>query len=105
VWQESLLQKRDFQQCLACAELALSEALQQLASADSADSSSAPPPPPPHTREAWLLVITQLLAALEVCFAEDAALLADVPRYSSMARLANNLIQVAPSARALRPLP
>ncbi|CAL8249872.1 unnamed protein product, partial [Boreogadus saida] len=81
---DSLLKSRDFQQCLLCAELSLSEALQQLAAADAS----------PSAREEWLAVITQLLAAIEVCFAEDAALLANVPRSSSMARLANNLIQL-----------
>ncbi|XP_059920768.1 calcineurin-binding protein cabin-1 [Gadus macrocephalus] len=81
---DSLLKSRDFQQCLLCAELSLSEALQQLAAADAS----------PSAREEWLAVITQLLAAIEVCFAEDGALLANVPRSSSMARLANNLIQL-----------
>ncbi|CAL8347299.1 unnamed protein product [Lota lota] len=81
---DSLLKCRDFQQCLLCAELALSEALQQLAAADTS----------PSAREEWLSVITQLLGAVEVCFAEEAALLANLPRSSSMARLANNLIQL-----------
>lgn len=75
----------DCQQCLECSELALNEALQQLNSAPH----SAPP-----SKEVWVCTIRKLLDGIEVCFAKNPQLLSNVPHFSSMARLANNLIQV-----------
>lgn len=63
--------------------MALNEALQQLNSV------------PVSAKEEWVNTITQLLDGTEVCFTEDAELLSNVPHFSSMARLANNLIQVS----------
>ncbi|XP_051277894.1 calcineurin-binding protein cabin-1 isoform X5 [Dicentrarchus labrax] len=83
--QNSLLKMEDHQQCLECSELALNEALQQLNSA-----SNSPPP----TKEEWVSTIRKLLDGIEVCFTKDPALLSKVPHFSSMARLANNLIQL-----------
>lgn len=83
--QNSLLKKEDHQQCLECSELALNEALQQL--------NSAPNTSPP-TKEEWVSTIVKLLDGIEVCFTKDSGLLSNVPHFSSMARLANNLIQV-----------
>lgn len=83
--QNSLLKKEDYQQCLECSELALNEALQQL--------NSAPNTSPP-TKEEWVSTIVKLLDGIEVCFIKDLGLLSNVPHFSSMARLANNLIQV-----------
>lgn len=83
--QNSLLKLEDYQQCLECSELALNEALQQL--------SSAPHGGPP-SKEEWVCTIRKLLEGIEVCFSKDSQLLANVPHFSSMARLANNLIQV-----------
>ncbi|XP_029916295.1 calcineurin-binding protein cabin-1 isoform X2 [Myripristis murdjan] len=80
--QNSLLKQRDYQQCLECTELALNEALQQLNSV------------PVSAKEEWVNTITQLLDGTEVCFTEDSELLSNVPHFSSMARLANNLIQL-----------
>lgn len=65
--------------------MALNEALQQL-NAVPASSHSA--------KEEWVSTITTLLGGIEVCFTEDLQLLSNVNRYTSMARLANNLIQV-----------
>lgn len=83
--QNSLLKLDDFQLCLECSELALNEALQQLNSA----SHSGPP-----TKEEWVCTIRRLLEGIELCFGGDPELLSKVPQFSSMARLANNLIQV-----------
>lgn len=78
----SLLKQKDYQQCLECSELALNEALQQLNSV------------PASAKEEWVSTITQLLDGIELCFTEDQKLLSNVPHFSSMARLANNLIQL-----------
>ncbi|XP_056232219.1 calcineurin-binding protein cabin-1 isoform X2 [Seriola aureovittata] len=83
--QNSLLKLQDYQQCLECSELALNEALQQLNSA----SNSSPP-----SKEEWVSTIGTLLDGIEVCFTKDLQLLSNVPHFSSMARLANNLIQL-----------
>ncbi|XP_041793310.1 calcineurin-binding protein cabin-1 isoform X5 [Chelmon rostratus] len=83
--QNSLLKMQDYQQCLECSELALNEALQQLNSA----SNSSPP-----SKEEWVSTIGKLLDGIEVCFTKDLVLLSSVPHFSSMARLANNLIQL-----------
>uniref|UniRef100_A0A3P8Q6V5 Calcineurin-binding protein cabin-1 MEF2-binding domain-containing protein n=1 Tax=Astatotilapia calliptera TaxID=8154 RepID=A0A3P8Q6V5_ASTCA len=83
--QNSLLKLQDYQQCLECSELALNEALQQL---NSAPSSS------PPSKEEWVSTIVKLLDGIEVCFNKEAELLSNVPHFSSMARLANNLIQL-----------
>nr|XP_046242641.1 calcineurin-binding protein cabin-1 isoform X3 [Scatophagus argus] len=83
--QNSLLKMEDYQQCLECSELALNEALQQL---NSAPNSS------PPSKEEWVSTIGKLLEGIEVCFTKDSVLLSNVPHFSSMARLANNLIQL-----------
>uniref|UniRef100_A0A3Q1EPA2 Calcineurin-binding protein cabin-1 n=1 Tax=Acanthochromis polyacanthus TaxID=80966 RepID=A0A3Q1EPA2_9TELE len=83
--QNSLLKLQDYQQCLDCSELALNEALQQLNSA----SNSSPP-----SKEEWVSTIRKLLDGIEVCFSKESELLSNVPHFSSMARLANNLIQL-----------
>uniref|UniRef100_A0AAQ5YXB1 Calcineurin-binding protein cabin-1 n=1 Tax=Amphiprion ocellaris TaxID=80972 RepID=A0AAQ5YXB1_AMPOC len=83
--QNSLLKLHDYQQCLDCSELALNEALQQLNSA----SNSSPP-----SKEEWVSTIQKLLDGIEVCFNKESELLSSVPHFSSMARLANNLIQL-----------
>lgn len=85
MFQNSLLKLEDFQQCLECSELALNEALQQLTSA-------------PHgtrpTKEEWVCTIRKLLDGIEACFTKDSQLLSNFPHFSSLSRLANNLIQV-----------
>ncbi|XP_035021663.1 calcineurin-binding protein cabin-1 isoform X2 [Hippoglossus stenolepis] len=83
--QNSLLKLQDYQQCLECSELALNEALQQLNSASN---------PSPPSKEEWVSTIGTLLDGIELCFTKDSELLSNVPRFSSMARLANNLIQL-----------
>ncbi|KAM7018529.1 calcineurin-binding protein cabin-1 isoform 2-T3 [Tautogolabrus adspersus] len=83
--QNALLKLEDYQQCLECSELALNEALQQL---NSGPNSS------PPSKEEWVRTIGKLLEGIEVCFSKDLALLSNVPHYSSMARLSNNLIQL-----------
>ncbi|XP_042343404.1 calcineurin-binding protein cabin-1 isoform X2 [Plectropomus leopardus] len=83
--QNSLLKLQDYQQCLECSELALNEALQQL---NSAPSNS------PPSKEEWVSTIVKLLDGIEVCFTKHSELLSNVPHFSSMARLANNLIQL-----------
>uniref|UniRef100_A0A665U9S4 Calcineurin-binding protein cabin-1 n=1 Tax=Echeneis naucrates TaxID=173247 RepID=A0A665U9S4_ECHNA len=83
--QNSLLKLQDYQQCLECSELALNEALQQLNSS----SSSSPP-----SKEEWVSTIGTLLDGIEFCFNKDTELLSNIPHFSSMARLANNLIQL-----------
>lgn len=75
----------DYQQCLEYSELALNEALQQLTSA---------PHGGPPTKEEWVCTIRKLLDGIELCFTKDPQLLSSVPHFSSLARLANNLIQV-----------
>ncbi|CDQ86233.1 unnamed protein product [Oncorhynchus mykiss] len=81
----SLLKLKDYRQCLECTEVALNEALQQLNSV----------PVSSHTaKEEWFSTITTLLGGFEVCFTEDPQLLSNVNHYTSMARLANNLIRV-----------
>ncbi|XP_073322580.1 calcineurin-binding protein cabin-1 isoform X5 [Pagrus major] len=84
--QNSLLKMEDYQQCLDCSELALNEALQQL---NSASNNNSPP-----SKEEWVSTILKLLDGTEVCFTKDSKLLSNVPQFSSMARLANNLIQL-----------
>ncbi|XP_041854436.1 calcineurin-binding protein cabin-1 isoform X2 [Melanotaenia boesemani] len=83
--QNSLLKLQDYQQCLECSELALHEALQQL--------NSAPTGSPP-SKEEWVSTIGKLLDGIEVCFTKESELLSNVPHFSCMARLANNLIQL-----------
>ncbi|KAM7416326.1 hypothetical protein PAMA_018408 [Pampus argenteus] len=83
--QNSLLKLQDYQQCLEYSELALNEALQQF--------NSAPTSSPPG-KEEWVSTIGKLLDGIEVCFTKDLELLSNVPHFSSMARLANNLIQL-----------
>ncbi|KAI3372339.1 hypothetical protein L3Q82_022837, partial [Scortum barcoo] len=83
--QNSLLKLQDYQQCLEYSKLALNEALQQL---NSAPNSS------PPSKEEWVSTIQKLLDGIEVCFTKDSQLLSNVPHFSSMARLANNLIQL-----------
>ncbi|XP_041642921.1 calcineurin-binding protein cabin-1 isoform X2 [Cheilinus undulatus] len=83
--QNSLLKLEDYQQCFECSELALNESLQQL---NSGPSNS------PPSKEEWVRTIGKLLDGIEVCFTKDLALLSNVPHFSSMARLANNLIQL-----------
>lgn len=81
----------DYQQCLECSELALNEALQQLNST----SNNSPP-----SKEEWVSTIRKLLDGTEVCFTKESKLLSKVPQFSSMARLANNLIQVRRELKA-----
>ncbi|XP_044051592.1 calcineurin-binding protein cabin-1 isoform X3 [Siniperca chuatsi] len=83
--QNSQLKLQDYQQCLEYSELALNEALQQL---NSAPNSS------PPSKEEWVSTIGKLLDGIEVCLTKDSQLLNNVPQFSSMARLANNLIQL-----------
>lgn len=83
--QNSLLKLQDYRQCLECSELALNEALQQL---NSAAGGSAP------SKEEWVSTIRKLLDGVEICFTKEPELLSKIPHFSSMARLANNLIQV-----------
>lgn len=91
VAKNSLLKLQDYQQCLEYSELALNEALQQL--------NSAPTSSPP-AKEEWVSTIGKLLDGIEVCFTKDLELLSNVPHFSSMARLANNLIQVRKELKA-----
>lgn len=84
----------DHQLCLECSELALNEALQQLNSAPH----SAPP-----SKEEWVCTIRRLLEGIEVCLSKEPQLLSKVPHFSSMARLANNLIQVSGDAQTVPP--
>ncbi|XP_021164600.2 calcineurin-binding protein cabin-1 isoform X4 [Fundulus heteroclitus] len=83
--QNSLLKVQDYRQCLECSELALNEALQQL---NSAPGGSAP------SKEEWVSTIRKLLDGVEICFTKEPELLSKIPHFSSMARLANNLIQL-----------
>ncbi|KAM4746435.1 calcineurin-binding protein cabin-1 isoform 4-T4 [Anableps anableps] len=83
--QNSLLKLQDYRQCLECSELALNEALQQL---NSAPGGSAP------SKEEWVSTIRKLLDGIEICFTKEPELLSKIPHFSSMARLANNLIQL-----------
>uniref|UniRef100_A0A8C7DCU9 Calcineurin-binding protein cabin-1 n=1 Tax=Oncorhynchus kisutch TaxID=8019 RepID=A0A8C7DCU9_ONCKI len=83
--QNSLLKQKDYRQCLECTEVALNEALQQLHAVPASSHSA---------KEEWVSTITTLLGGIEVCFTEDLQLLSNVNRYTSMARLANNLIQL-----------
>ncbi|KAM4576045.1 calcineurin-binding protein cabin-1 isoform 2-T2 [Odontesthes bonariensis] len=83
--QNSLLKLQEHQQCLEYSELSLNEALQQLNSA----STGSPP-----SKEEWVSTIGKLLDGIEVCFTKESELLTNVPHFSSMARLANNLIQL-----------
>nr|XP_057926848.1 calcineurin-binding protein cabin-1 isoform X2 [Doryrhamphus excisus] len=83
--QNSLLKLQDYQQCLEASELAMNEALQQLNSS----TTSSPP-----AKEEWVGTIAKLLDGIEVCFTKDSQLLSNVAHFSSMARLANNLIQL-----------
>ncbi|KAK2837599.1 hypothetical protein Q5P01_014811 [Channa striata] len=83
--QNSLLKLQDYQQCFESSEVALNEALQQFNSA----SYSSPP-----SKEEWVSIIRKLLDGIEVCFNKDSELLSNVPHFSTMARLANNLIQL-----------
>ncbi|XP_054467151.1 calcineurin-binding protein cabin-1 isoform X3 [Anoplopoma fimbria] len=83
--QNALLKLEDYQQCFECSEMALNEALQQLNSA----AHNSPP-----SKEEWVSTIGELLDGTEICFIKDSELLSNVPHFSSMARLANNLIQL-----------
>ncbi|XP_047447273.1 calcineurin-binding protein cabin-1 isoform X4 [Mugil cephalus] len=90
--QNSLLKLQDYQQCLEYSELALNEALQQL---NSAPNSS------PPSKEEWVITIGKLLDGIETCFTKETELLSKVPYFSSMARLANNLIQLIDLSMAI----
>ncbi|XP_068423022.1 calcineurin-binding protein cabin-1 isoform X5 [Clinocottus analis] len=83
--QNALLKLQDYQQCFECSELALNEALQQL--------NSAPNNSPP-SKEEWVSTIGKLLDGTEICFIKHTEILSNVSHFSSMARLANNLIQL-----------
>ncbi|XP_057687849.1 calcineurin-binding protein cabin-1 isoform X2 [Corythoichthys intestinalis] len=83
--QNSLLRLQDYQQCLETSELAMNEALQQL---NSSTTSSSP------LKEEWVSTITKLLEGIDTCFTKDSELLNNITHFSSMARLANNLIQL-----------
>uniref|UniRef100_A0A3Q2YA74 Calcineurin-binding protein cabin-1 n=1 Tax=Hippocampus comes TaxID=109280 RepID=A0A3Q2YA74_HIPCM len=83
--QRSLLRLQDYQQCLETSEMALNEALQQFNSS----ASSSPP-----VKEEWVCTITKLLEGIDVCFTKDSELLSNLTHFSSMGRLANNLIQL-----------
>ncbi|KAF7199778.1 calcineurin-binding protein cabin-1 isoform X2 [Nothobranchius furzeri] len=83
--QNSLLKLQDHQQCLECSELALNEALQQLNAAPDGSSPS---------KEEWVSIIGKLLDGIDVCLTKDSKLLSNLPHLSSVARLANNLIQL-----------
>uniref|UniRef100_A0A3B4BMY8 Uncharacterized protein n=1 Tax=Periophthalmus magnuspinnatus TaxID=409849 RepID=A0A3B4BMY8_9GOBI len=90
--QNSLLRMKDYQQCLEYSELSLNESLQQLASASPTSNPS---------KEEWVNTIGKLLDGIELCFNKDTELLKNVPRFSSMARLANNLIQLIDLSMAI----
>ncbi|KAJ0068038.1 hypothetical protein NL108_015078 [Boleophthalmus pectinirostris] len=90
--QNSLLRMKEYQQCLEYSELSLNESLQQLTSASPTSNPS---------KEEWVNTIGKLLDGIELCFNKDAELLKNVPRYSSMARLANNLIQLIDLSMAI----
>uniref|UniRef100_A0A8C7Z549 Calcineurin binding protein 1 n=1 Tax=Oryzias sinensis TaxID=183150 RepID=A0A8C7Z549_9TELE len=83
--QNSLLKLQDYQQCLECSEMALNEALQQLHSAPNASAPS---------KEEWVRTIGKLLDSIEVCLTKNTELLSNISHFSSVARLANNLIQL-----------
>ncbi|XP_047237196.1 calcineurin-binding protein cabin-1 isoform X3 [Girardinichthys multiradiatus] len=83
--QNSLLKLQDYWQCLESSELALNEALLQL---NSAPGGSTP------SKEEWVVTIRKLLDGIEICFNKEPELLSKVPHFSSLARLANNLIQL-----------
>uniref|UniRef100_A0A3P9JXR1 Calcineurin-binding protein cabin-1 n=1 Tax=Oryzias latipes TaxID=8090 RepID=A0A3P9JXR1_ORYLA len=83
--QNSLLKLQDYQQCLECSEMALNESLQQLHSAPNASAPS---------KEEWVRTIGKLLDSIEVCLTKNAELLSNISHFSSVARLANNLIQL-----------
>ncbi|XP_077377463.1 calcineurin-binding protein cabin-1 isoform X2 [Festucalex cinctus] len=83
--QNSLLRLQDYQQCLETSEMALNEALQQL---NSSPSSS------PPVKEEWVSTLTKLLEGIDICFTKDSEILSSITHFSSMARLANNLIQL-----------
>ncbi|XP_067083955.1 calcineurin-binding protein cabin-1 [Osmerus mordax] len=91
--QNSLLKLKDYQQCLESTEVALNEALQQLNLTSGSCS--------PSVKEEWVSTITQLLGGIRLCFSEEPQLLSSVPRCSSMARLANNLIQLIDLSMAI----
>ncbi|KAM6954444.1 calcineurin-binding protein cabin-1 [Aplochiton taeniatus] len=84
--QNSLLNQKDYQQCFECSEVSLNEAMQQL--------NSVPRSSPPSVKEEWVGTITQLLKGMDVCLTEEPELPKNITRLSSMARLANNLIQL-----------
>ncbi|RVE68552.1 hypothetical protein OJAV_G00092750 [Oryzias javanicus] len=83
--QNSLLKLQDYQQCLECSEMALNESLQQLHSAPNASAPS---------KEEWVRTIGKLLDGIEVCLTKKTDLLSNISHFSSVARLANNLIQL-----------
>ncbi|CAL9708600.1 unnamed protein product [Knipowitschia caucasica] len=83
--QNSLLRMKDYGQCLEYSELSLNESLQQLTSASATSNPS---------KEEWVCTIGKLLDGIELCFNKDTDLLKNVTHFSSMARLANNLIQL-----------
>ncbi|XP_077571354.1 calcineurin-binding protein cabin-1 isoform X2 [Stigmatopora nigra] len=83
--QNSLLSLQDYQQCLRTSEVALNEAVQHL---NSSTTSSSP------VKEEWVSTIMKLLDGIDTCFNKDSQLLSHITHFSSMARLANNLIQL-----------
>ncbi|KAK7933907.1 hypothetical protein WMY93_004803 [Mugilogobius chulae] len=90
--QNSLLRMKDYQQCLEYSELSLNESLQQLTSASSTSNPS---------KDEWVCTIGKLLDGIELCFNKETELLKKVPHFSSMARLANNLIQLIDLSMAI----
>ncbi|XP_072288589.1 calcineurin-binding protein cabin-1 [Eucyclogobius newberryi] len=90
--QNSLLRVKDYQQCLEYSELSLNESLQQFMSASPTSNPS---------KEAWVCTIGKLLDGIELCFNKDSELLKNVPHFSTMARLSNNLIQLIDLSMAI----
>ncbi|XP_028680400.2 calcineurin-binding protein cabin-1 isoform X2 [Erpetoichthys calabaricus] len=88
--QSSLLQLKDFKQCLECSEISLNEAIQQM---NNAATSS--------TKEEYITTVMQLLDGIDLCFSEDSNVLKNASRSICLVRLTNNLIQLIDCSMAI----
>ncbi|XP_039628031.1 calcineurin-binding protein cabin-1 isoform X2 [Polypterus senegalus] len=88
--QSSLLQLKDFKQCLECSEISLNEAIQQM---NNAATSS--------TKEEYITTVMQLLDGIDLCFSEDSNVLKSASRSICLVRLTNNLIQLIDCSMAI----
>uniref|UniRef100_A0A8C6E4B8 Calcineurin-binding protein cabin-1 n=1 Tax=Moschus moschiferus TaxID=68415 RepID=A0A8C6E4B8_MOSMO len=92
--QDSLLRLEDHRQCFECSDVALNEAVQQMANATETAA-----------KEEWAATVTQLLQGMEQALSADVSILRDSSSAGGLTRLTNNLIQVIDCSMAVQEEP